>query len=1111
MADIRQWLTSIGLDQYADAFEENDIDPDLLPELTDEFLKAVGVTSVGHRIKILKAVREEAPPTPDSPTANTEEPASQPTSTSEAERRQLTVMFCDLADSTALAERFDPEDLGEIMRSYQHSCTSMVSRYEGYVARYMGDGILAYFGFPQAHEDDAERALRAGLEIIKAVAKLELRPGLSLAVRVGVATGPVVVGETIGEGASKEQVVVGETPNLAARLQSLAEPNTVMISATTRQLAAEHFEYVDFGTHELKGIAEPVQTWTVSCLRDQVESFSDRARRGLLVGREQEIGLLRERWATAAGGDGQAVYLSGEPGIGKSHMVEALREEVGRDGATQVMIRCSSYHSSSALYPVQAHLERVIGRAAGDGPGAKFAKIERWLSDYCFADETTALLFAGLLGISPPQGVKPLRIPPEQQKEQMMAAVMAWMVEDAERQPLLLVWEDLHWADPSTVELVGLIVDHTPTIPMLVLLVARPNFEPPWGTRSYLTPMTLTRLGTEPVEAIASGVTGGVALPAELLKQIVQRADGVPLFAEEMTKSIVESDVLRRVNHHYELVEALSETAIPITLHDSLMSRLDRLGSAKGLAQVAAAIGRQFPYELLDAVMPDDGTTLQWELHQLIDAELIYPRGVPPQATYMFKHALVQDVAYESLLRRRRETLHGEIAEAIEAADRERPGERAATLAHHFARSTRPEKAIGYALLAGDESVRMHARAEATTHYSQALAIAQGLPDCADVQRNRIDAMVKLASVGSTREDTDRDAQNLPQAQSMAEVLADEARLAQVLYCRGRLFYVRGDMPAALTYAEQSLTIADRLGDETLAAWPANLMGRLSFLQGDYPRASRLLTRNAEQMQELGNEVEEAGISGFAAMTLAFMGEFQKGLIYAERGIRLARNSNDPFAQAAAIYYRGIVYAEHGNWATAIADYEQARRLADETGDAFRSYLVKSGEGYCYTMAGSPAEGRVLNEQALAFADQIGTTFLLGYLKAYHGRCLIALGELQEAEKLSREALGLANIEAHSKAYALHTLACALNAQHPRRTEPAEGVIREAIAHDNALHYRPELARVCLSYARMLQGWGQTEKAEAKLNEAITMFRAMGMEWDLAQAERLRAGQDQVS
>ena len=1103
MSDIAQWLESLNLGKYVETFAENDIDLDVLPHLTDEHLKEIGI-SLGDRVRLLKAIKEfestrigSSDVLPESLSETSIIP------TPEAERRQLTVMFCDLVGSTALAERFDPEDLGEIVRTYQDSCAGIVSRYEGYIARYMGDGILAYFGYPHAHEDDAERALRAGLEITKTIPKLEPHPGLSLAVRVGVATGPVVVGETIGEGASKEQMVVGETPNLAARLQSVAEPNTMVISPTTRKLAAEHFDYVALGAHELKGISEPVEAWLVLHLRESSEVSPATVPQGMLVGRDQELSLLNERWVTAVGGEGQVVYLSGEPGIGKTRLVEALREKVGRDEAIQVMIRCSSYHTSSAFYPMQVHLERVIGRTADDGPAETFAKIERLLADYRFADETTTLLFAGLLGISPPAWTKPLQMPPEQQKEQTRAAIMAWMVEDAERQPLLLVWEDLHWADPSTVELVGSIIDHTPTVPVLVLLVARPDFNPPWGTRSHLTPMTLTRLGTEPVEAIAHGVTKGVTLPGELLTQIVQRADGVPLFIEEMTKSIIESGVLRRINHHYELVEALSEITIPITLHDSLMARLDRLQKAKSLAQIAAVIGRHFAYPLLHSVAHIDEATLQEQLRELIDAELIYPKGVPPQATYVFKNALIQDVAYESLLHRRREELHGAIAEAIETDKGERVGEQAGVLAHHYARSAHPIKAIGYALQAGDESVRLHARAEATMHYSRALTIAQELSDSVEAQRNQIDAMVKLASVGSTREDSARDTQNLLQAQSMAEALGDECRLAQVLYWRSRLFYVSGDMRTALDYSEQGLAIADRISDETLAAWPVNLIGRISFLQGDYPRASQLLARNAEQMKELGNIVEEATIWGFAAMTSAYMGELEEALSYAERGIRLARESQDPFAQAAAVYYRGFVRAVHGNWPTAIADYEEAGRTADEAGDAFRSYLIKSGAGHCHTMTGNPAQGRVLNEDALAFAEEIGTTFLLGYLKAKHANCLIVQGEPEKAEKLSREALDLPNIEAHSKAYALHSLACALNAQYPELVQPTKRAIEEAIAHDRAVHYRPELARVYLSYARMLQGWGQIEKAKEKLNEATAMFQEMGMEWDLDQADQL--------
>ena len=449
-------------------------------------------------------------------------------------------------------------------------------------------------------------------------------------------------------------------------------------------------------------------------------------------------------------------------------------------------------------------------------------------------------------------------------------------------------------------------------------------------------------------------MAGYVALPVELLAQIVERTDGVPLFVEEMTKSIVESEVLRRVNNHYELTGGLDNVSIPITLHDSLMARLDRLGSAKRLTQVAAVIGREFAYTLLRAVRPGDEAELDKELRQLIDSELIYPRGMPPQASYLFKHALVQDAAYESLLRRRREALHTAIAEAIETVEGERGTEQAALLAHHYGRSAQPEKAIRYALHAGDASVQLHARAEAMTHYLQALTIAQGLSDSADAQRDQIDAMVKLASVSGSREDLERDQDNLPQAKTMAEALDDQPRLAQVLYWLGRVYWARGESATAVDYSEQSLAIADALGDEALAAPSTNLLGRCYTVQGNAVRGSEMLARSVEQMHKIGNIVEEATAAGFAGFAYAWKGDFTQSLAYADRGLALAQQLENPFAEAAAYHYRGIAHRQRGAWAECIADFSKGREIAEVAGDSFRSYLIKAQEGEAQIACGNP-------------------------------------------------------------------------------------------------------------------------------------------------------------
>ena len=769
------------------------IDDDFLNDLKDELI-AVQQVAIEQDGRMLVWTGATAPPLTATPVPAMPTPATPPTAAPtaqapsgpvvptvpEAERRQLTVMFCDLAGSTPLSQQLDPEDLREVIRAYQETAAAVIHQFDGHIAQYLGDGLLVYFGWPQAHEDAAHRGGRAGLGIVEAITttlnpRLEREYGVRLAVRIGLHTGPVVVGE-MGGGGRQENLALGETPNIAARLEGLAAPNTVVISAVTARLLEGVFERDDLGLQTLRGVAEPLRVFRLVRERTVAERDAAAGGRARLVGRDAELALLLDRWAQSSDGRGQVVLVNGEGGIGKSRLVEALRAQVLHDGVTRMTFRCSPYHTNSAFYPIITHLEQVLQFRRDETPDGKFARLEQVLGTYRFPRADTLPLLATLLGLPLPAHVPPARVPPAQQKQQTQSDLIAWMVEEAERQPVLAVWEDLQWIDPSSLEALGLVVEQAPTVPMLTVMTCRPEFAPPWGTRAHLTTMTLGNLGAAQVEAIATAVAGGKTLPAAILAQITAKTDGVPLFVEEMTKALLESGVLRDAGTHYELTRPVEALTIPITLHDALMARLDRLASAKSLAQLGAVIGRQFAYALVQQLTALDDATLQRELRQLVDAELLYQRGLPPRTIYQFKHALIQDVAYESLLRQRRRALHGAIGQAIEALEGERAAEQAAILAYHYARSAQQDKAVTYALLAGDQAVRLHARAEATTHYAQALRLAQELPASPEAQRLQIDAILKLAAVSSSREDMERDQAQLAQAHALAEALADEPR-----------------------------------------------------------------------------------------------------------------------------------------------------------------------------------------------------------------------------------------------------------------------------------------------------------------------------------------------
>jgi class 3 adenylate cyclase/DNA-binding winged helix-turn-helix (wHTH) protein len=588
----------------------------------------------------------------------------------EAERRQLTVLFCDLVDSTRLARQRDPEDWRDVVRAYQQTCAAVIQRFEGYIAQYLGDGLLVYFGYPHAHEDDAQRAVRTGLGMVEAMGPLNTTLardyGVRLAVRVGIHTGLVVVG-AMGGGERQERLALGATPNLAARLQGWAAPDTVVISAATYQLVQGLFTSQALETPSLKGLDEPLMLYQVLAASAAPSAFAAASRTRLtpLVGREEELGLLRRRWAQVQEGHGQVVLLGGDAGIGKSRLVRELYEALGPDQATPCVFRCGPSSQQSALYPVIEHLQQLMRESSEETPEAPCARLEQALRRAGLPVPEVLPLLTALLALPHPADYPPLQLTAERQKQQTQEALIAWLVAEAAQQPVLMVWEDLHWADPSTLELLGLLLEQAPMVRLLTVLTCRPTFVPPWASRATLTQLTLTRLTHPQVEAMVQQVAGGTALPVAVLRQLVDRSDGVPLFVEELTKTVLEAGGLHGAAEPDDLNGSLAGLAIPATLQDALRARLDRLSEGKVVAQLGAVLGRTFAYELLRAVGPLEELALWRGLVQLVQAEVLYQRGVPPQAMYTFKHALIQEAAYQSLLRSTRQQYHQRIAQVL--------------------------------------------------------------------------------------------------------------------------------------------------------------------------------------------------------------------------------------------------------------------------------------------------------------------------------------------------------------------------------------------------------------------------------------------------------------
>jgi predicted ATPase/class 3 adenylate cyclase len=733
---IANWLRELGLEEHAPAFARNRIDAELLPEISDADLRELGVTALGDRKKLRRAIEALADV----------RGGSDAVGSGVAERRQLTLLFCDLVDSTALSTRLDPEELRDVVRAYQEACVDSIRRYDGFVAKYLGDGVLAYFGYPRAQEDAPERGVRAGLAVVEAVGELSPVDGDALRVRVGVATGEVVVGELIGEDSARERSVLGETPNLAARLQGLASPNAVVISEATHRLVGAAFECVDLGEQEVKGLAAPVRVFRAD--REAVGQSRFEAAHGEsltdLVGRVEDRALLTERWQRAADGDGQVVLLSGEPGIGKSRLARELRESIARGPHAIAQLQCSPYHTSSSLYPVTRWIANFAGIAPEDETEVRLERLEGLIGQESEDRVPSLQVLASLLSVPFEERYGPLTLLPAEQLDQTLGTVCDLFSALARERPLLILVEDVHWLDPTTKDLLAMIVDRAATKPILLLLTARPEFDTPWTAHGHLTMLRLNRLSRRQCEALAVAAAGETRLTSATIEAIVAKTDGVPLFVEELTAALVESKLRpgQRVGPGQR-----GAPLIPETLRDSLMARLDNLGPARDVAQLGSVAGREFSYGLLEAVctLPDE--SLRESLDALSAAGLVFGRGVPPASTYVFKHALVQEAAYESLLKSRRRELHEEIADALESGFSEIVDAEPELLAHHRSESGQLDEASAYWLTAGRRASARSAYGEAIEQLTRGVELVRSLPPTDERLRRELDFHLALGPV----------------------------------------------------------------------------------------------------------------------------------------------------------------------------------------------------------------------------------------------------------------------------------------------------------------------------------------------------------------------------
>jgi class 3 adenylate cyclase/predicted ATPase len=843
----------------------------------------------------------------------------------DAERRQLTVVFCDLVESTKLASQLDPEDWRDVVRAYQQVCTDVIQRYDGHIAQLLGDGLLVYFGYPQAHEDDAHRAVRTGLGILAAMGDLnkglQQVKSIQLALRVGINTGLVVVGAMGSEG-RHEHLALGETPNVAARIQGLAASNTVAISDATYRLIQGYFACKDLGAQVLRGVTESMHIYHVLSESGATSRLDVAQPRGLtpLVGRESEVTLLLERWEQAKAGHGQVVLLTGDAGIGKSRLVQVLKDYVANESHVRWECRSSEYYQNTALFPLTELFQRLLQFQAEETPDAKLEKLEHALSQYRLPLEESVPLLAPLLSVPLPEHhYPPLNLSPQRQRQKTLETIVAILLELAEHQPVLFIVEDLHWSDPSTLELLNLILDQTPTAAMLVLLTCRPHFQPAWHHRSYLTEITVNRLSQPQGEQIVTGVTNGKTLPQEVLQQILVKTDGVPLFVEEMTKAVLESGQLKVVDDHYELTGSFATFAIPATLQDSLMSRLDRLVSAKGIAQMGATIGRQFAYDLLHAVSQLDEATLQRELRRLVAAELLYQRGLLPQATYVFKHALIQDAAYQSLLKSTRQQYHQQIAQVLESQFPEMTEAQPELLAHHYTEAGLTEQAVHYWHHAGQRASERSAHAEAIAHLRQGLELLKTLPETPQRLQREVDMLIAigaslLAVKGYAAAEV---AQTYIRAQHLCQPLENPHQLFPVVRGLWHYYYIRAEYQTAHKLGEQLLTLAQQVQDSAMLVASRRAFGTTLYQLGAVAAAHTHFAQgialyNPQQHRAsvfLYGDDEGVMCHSTAAWTLWYLGSPDQALARSHEAVTLAQQVAHPFSLGYALMLSAIFHS----------------------------------------------------------------------------------------------------------------------------------------------------------------------------------------------------------
>ena len=1090
--DVADWLRGLGLEQYAVAFRDNDIGGELLAELTAEDLIGLGITSIGHRRRMLAAIAALC-------TKESVASIASEASPDRAERRQLTVMFCDLVGSTELAARLDPEDLRTVIGQYHRALAKTVAPFDAFIAKYMGDGAIVYFGYPTAHEDDAERAVRAALALINE--EIIDAAGSKLRFRVGIATGLAVVGDMIGIGVAQEENVIGETPNLAARLQALAEPGTILIDYDTRRLIGGLFELIDLGPQEMRGFGDRKRVWQIveeGQITDRFEAL--RSGETPLVGRNEELDLLLRRWSRAKAGQGRVVLLGGEPGIGKSRLTAALRQRVECEPHTRLRYFCLPHHQDSALHPFIAHLERASGFDRGDTAEAKVDKLLTLIGQTAKPDDIS--LIAEMMSLPGGGRYRPLDLSPQRRKERTLAALLRQLEGLAARQPVLMIIEDLHWIDPTSRDLLDLTIERIKLLPVLLIGTYRPEFLPPWAGQPQVTVITLNRLNREEGAALVQQLAGNFgSLPGNIVDEILERTDGVPLFVEELTKAVVEAGT-DRGEAAVSGVPPYS-FAVPATLHASLLGRLDRLGAAaKQVAQVGAAIGRDFSYELLSAACHLSEPALQNALRRLADSGLVFERGAPPTAEYLFKHALVQDIAYSTLLRGPRQALHRRIAEALEERLPALIKMRPQIAAHHFSEAGVADKAVAYWHLAGKLSVTKSAVQEATTQLRRGLRLLDGLAEGGGRKQLELDIHVTLtAALIGAKGYTDPELVTvLERAQQLVADIESvgSPQHFSVLYGLWAAYYVAGKPEPARVQALDFLSLAEAGSDSRPLLIGHRLLATAMMMSGNYQCAlphiemAVSLYRPEEHREFTFPYGQDIGVSAFVYLSWALWhhGYPDQSARATERALEYCRQLGHAYTHSYALWHIGMAAIFARRVADAGTYANDCIGLASEHGFPIWAAYGRIFQGWVAAQKGDPLIGIARIREGLSAAEATGSRAFEPCVLGLLAEALAVAGEVEEGIAVVNDALSRSAASGQRGADAeLHRLRGEL-ARRMSRSDPtkAECSFRAALAIAQQQGTRGYELRAANSLARLLADTGRRAEARKLLAPIYDRF-----------------------